>query len=104
VSIARCVYITRSEKKQFEVSEKLLVEEAEKGLYEAFCQLPAKVDGNVDSFLKSVVTLLPSITTFFDKVLVMAEDQAVKENRLGLLQRIAALSSGIADLSKLEGF
>jgi glycyl-tRNA synthetase beta subunit len=34
----------------------------------------------------------------------MAEDQKVKENRLGLLQRIAALSSGVADPSKLEGF
>jgi glycyl-tRNA synthetase beta subunit len=48
--------------------------------------------------------LIPAITAFFDKVLVMAEDQAVRENRLGLLQSIAALSNGIADLSKLEGF
>jgi glycyl-tRNA synthetase len=37
-------------------------------------------------------------------VLVMAEDAKVRENRLGLLQRIASLSSGIADFSKLEGF
>jgi glycyl-tRNA synthetase len=37
-------------------------------------------------------------------VLVMAEDSAVRSNRLGLLQRVAALSRGIADLSKLEGF
>jgi glycyl-tRNA synthetase beta subunit len=37
-------------------------------------------------------------------VLVMAEDKAVKENRLGLLQKIASLSNSIADLSKLEGF
>jgi len=35
---------------------------------------------------------------------VMAEDKKVKENRLGLLQRIAKLSDGIADLSPLEGF
>jgi glycyl-tRNA synthetase len=51
-----------------------------------------------------VVQLIPAISAFFDKVLVMAEDQKVKENRLGLLQKIAALSKGIADLSKLEGF
>jgi glycyl-tRNA synthetase len=37
-------------------------------------------------------------------VLVMAEDKKVKENRLGLLQRIASLSNGIADLSNLDGF
>jgi glycyl-tRNA synthetase beta subunit len=34
----------------------------------------------------------------------MAEDKKVKENRLGLLQKISSLSNGIADLSKLEGF
>jgi glycyl-tRNA synthetase beta subunit len=28
----------------------------------------------------------------------------VKQNRLGLLQRIASLAVGVADLSKLEGF
>jgi glycyl-tRNA synthetase beta subunit len=101
---ARCVRITRDQKTQFEVNEKQLVEESEKRLYEAVTRLPSVVDGDVDSFLKNVAALIPSITAFFDKVLVMAEDQAVKENRLGLLQRITTLSSGVADLSKLEGF
>ena len=86
------------------MSEKQLVEESEKGLYEAVNRLPSAIEGDVDSFLKNVVTLIPSITAFFDKVLVMAEDKAVKENRLGLLQRIASLANGIADLSRLEGF
>ncbi len=106
---ARCVRIIRSmdgrdQKTEFEVSERLLVEEAEKGLYEAVSRLPSTVEGDVDSFLKNVSTLIPSITVFFEKIMVMVEDKAVKENRLGLLQRIAALSSGAADLSKLEGF
>ena len=51
-----------------------------------------------------VVALIPFINTFFDKVLVMVEDKATRENRLGLLQRIADLADGVADLSKLEGF
>ncbi|MBK7318590.1 glycine--tRNA ligase subunit beta [Candidatus Villigracilis affinis] len=101
---ARCVRITRDQKTQFEVSEKQLVEESEKGLYEAVNRLPSAVAGDVDSFLKNIAALIPSITAFFDKVLVMAEDKAVKENRLGLLQKIASLANGIADLSKLEGF
>ena len=37
-------------------------------------------------------------------VLVMAEDEQVKQNRLALVGQIANLSKGIADLSKLEGF
>ncbi len=48
--------------------------------------------------------MIPSVNEFFDKVLVMADDKVLKENRLGLLQRIASLSTGVADLSKLEGF
>jgi glycyl-tRNA synthetase beta subunit len=34
----------------------------------------------------------------------MAEDQATRENRLALLQHIANLTKGIADLSQLPGF
>jgi glycyl-tRNA synthetase beta subunit len=34
----------------------------------------------------------------------MDEDTAVRENRLALLQHIAGLAYGIADLSHLEGF
>jgi glycyl-tRNA synthetase len=34
----------------------------------------------------------------------MAENEKVRANRLGMLQRIAALAKGIADFSCLEGF
>jgi glycyl-tRNA synthetase beta subunit len=37
-------------------------------------------------------------------VLVMDENQKIRENRLGLLQTISNLAAGTADLSKLEGF
>ena len=59
---------------------------------------------SVDNFLNIVVKLIPSINAFFDKVLVMAEDEKVKQNRLALVGQIANLSRGIADVSKLEGF
>jgi glycyl-tRNA synthetase beta subunit len=58
----------------------------------------------VNDFLNAFVPMIPTVNDFFDKVLVMADDKAVRENRLGLLQRIAALAKGVADLSKLEGF
>jgi glycyl-tRNA synthetase beta subunit len=34
----------------------------------------------------------------------MAEDESVRRNRLGLLQRITALADGVVDMSQLEGF
>jgi glycyl-tRNA synthetase beta subunit len=47
---------------------------------------------------------MPAINHFFDAVLVMAEDQTVRANRLGLLQKVAGLTRGVADFSTLEGF
>ncbi len=108
---ARCVRITRDHKEQYTVRPEAFVEEAERTLYEAVSAQPSSFretslwgGGNVDALLNVVVALIPSINTFFDKVLVMAEEQSVRENRLGLLQRIAGLADGVADLSKLEGF
>jgi glycyl-tRNA synthetase beta subunit len=48
--------------------------------------------------------LVEPINTFFDRVLVMAEDEGLRRARLGLLQHIAALTDGIADLALLQGF
>ncbi len=101
---ARCVRITRDQKETFKVKEKSLREVEERTLFEVFNLQNTTFNGNVDAFLGVVVKLIPSITSFFDKILVMAEEKDVRENRLGLLQRIASLADGVADLSKLEGF
>ncbi len=37
-------------------------------------------------------TLIPAINTFFDKVLVMAQEPALRRNRLALVGQIANLS------------
>jgi glycyl-tRNA synthetase len=104
---ARCVRILRSQtvgSGQWTVDESKFVDKEEKDLYQAFQKTVNGQPSTVNDFLEIVTKLVPSITAFFDKVLVMAEDKAVKENRLGLLQKIASLANGIADLSKLEGF
>jgi len=44
------------------------------------------------------------INAYFDKVLVNAEDETVRQARLALVQRVAALPADVADLSKLQGF
>jgi glycyl-tRNA synthetase len=58
----------------------------------------------VDDFLIAFMPIIPAIDRFFDAVLVMAEDRTLRENRLGILQRVAALADGVAELSRLEGF
>jgi glycyl-tRNA synthetase len=103
---SRCVRITRDQAKTFKVDPKLFSEDAEKALYKALETAEAKnrASGSVDDFLNAFEPMIPAVKKFFDDVLVMVEDKKVKENRLGLLQRIAGLADGVADMSRLEGF
>ena len=104
---ARCVRIIRSASGAdipASVNPALFVDAEEKKLSEALQVNVQAKPSTVDEFLNIVVKLIPSINAFFDKVLVMAEDEKIRQNRLALVGRIANLSRGIADLSKLEGF
>ena len=103
---ARCVRITRDLKEHFPVVEADFVEPAERELSAALLKAEAMQPpaGSVDGFLEAFLPMIPAVNLFFDKVLVMADDLRLRDNRLGLLQRIAALASGVADLSRLEGF
>jgi glycyl-tRNA synthetase len=61
-------------------------------------------DREVDEVVEALRHLRDPINTFFDKVLVMAEDQAVRRNRLALVYAIAAIPDGVVDLSQVMGF
>ncbi|MFN8418491.1 MAG: glycine--tRNA ligase subunit beta [Anaerolineae bacterium] len=104
-SFARCVRITR-DKPAYILKPELLTPEESVVLFKAAQQAHAalKPTDNVSAFLSSFQPIIPAVTTFFDKVLVMDKDDAVRENRLALLQYVAALAKGRADLSHLSGF
>jgi glycyl-tRNA synthetase len=76
----------------------------EQSLLAAYEWEAAVKDGSVGTLVASVRRLQPSITQLFDNVLIMDEDAAARENRLALLQAVAGLADGVADLSVLEGF
>jgi glycyl-tRNA synthetase len=106
---ARCVRITRSFEQRFTLDPACFVQPAEKELYAAYQEAHACVtpDSTVDEFLTAFLPLVNVIDRYFAKesgVLVMAEDQALRENRLAQLQHVAALADGILDLSRVEGF
>jgi glycyl-tRNA synthetase len=101
---ARCVRITRKETDIHQLRPADFALDQEKGLAEAFSKAQATANGTVGAFVSGLRDLEPAITKFFDDVMVMDEDLNVRNNRLALLQGIANLTSGIADLSELEGF
>ena len=82
------------------------VEPATEELHRACLQAAERItpESSVDEVFEELQSMIPAITRFFDDVLVMTEETALRENRLALLQRIAALPRGIADLSEVMGF
>jgi glycyl-tRNA synthetase beta chain len=51
--------------------------------------------------LELIATLRPDVDDFFDKVMVMVDDEAVRSNRLELLGRVQTSFSSIADFSEM---
>nr|MDA8132180.1 DALR anticodon-binding domain-containing protein [Elusimicrobiota bacterium] len=52
--------------------------------------------------LSELLTIKGSLDNFFDKVMVMAEDPRVRDNRLNLMKSLVSLVEGVADLSQLQ--
>jgi len=105
---ARCVRITHG-LQPLPLDPGRFTQPAEEELYAAYQKARAQVTphSSADEFLAAFLPLVDVIDRFFAKesgVLVMAEDRALRENRLALLQHIAGLAEGIVDLSRLEGF
>ena len=81
-----------------------LHEEAEKKLAEAIPQIANKVNSlraerKYEEALLEISRLRPAVDTFFDRVMVMVEDEKLRAQRLGLLQTLLREFSSIADFS-----
>jgi glycyl-tRNA synthetase beta chain len=88
------------------VDEALFQDDAEKALHGAFRAVAGAVAAKVAgrdylAALTEIATLKGGVDAFFDKVMVMAEDERVRNNRLALLQEIKGLFRDIADFAKL---
>jgi len=79
---------------------------SEKALYDAFESTREEVgqliaSGDLEKALRVIATLRSPVDQFFEDVMVMTEDIAVRENRLALLNVIAGLFNRLADFSKI---
>ncbi|RUR30089.1 glycine--tRNA ligase subunit beta [Vreelandella andesensis] len=88
------------------VDQSLLQEEAEKALFNAVTASQQRVAplfaaGDYQQALDALATLREPVDAFFDQVMVMADDSAVRHNRLALLASLQALFLEVADISQL---
>jgi glycyl-tRNA synthetase beta chain len=98
--------LKKSETGDAKVNSALLIEPAERALFEALGKTLPVFDAAFSSqkftdALKSLAPLKAPVDAFFDGVMVNAEDVKLRNNRLALLRDLHALMNKVADLSKL---
>ena len=93
-----------SDEKLEELNSNMLLEDSEKILYKATESLTKELSGskNYKEIMKSLLNLKDSIDSFFDNVMVNAEDDKVRSSRLALIRRVRHLFLSVADISHLS--
>ena len=89
-----------------QVDEDLFVDQTETDLYEAVQLLPKSVGQDepaILSAMQGLASLSGPIDRFFDAVVVNADEDTLRSNRLALLAAVRAKMLVIADFSQLEG-
>ncbi len=89
-----------------EVDTDVLKEAAEKELYDQYLNIKDPVREHIrnkefSQALARIVEIKDAVDAFFDQVMVMVKDDAVRKNRLHLLFSISRLFSELADFSKI---
>ena len=107
----RCVNILRKAAEKNEaiapsLNDSLLQEAAEQHLAKAMSSIRPAVEQAISQHdyaaaLSALAALREPVDAFFADVMVMADDAAVRANRLKLLQDLASLMNGVADISQL---
>ena len=88
------------------VNPSLLTEDAELQLARAVESEEARIareveEGDFESAFEAAATLAPVVERFFDEVLVMAEDAAIRTNRLRLLSELRDAVGALGDFSEI---
>ena len=90
-----------------DIDETLLEDGAERALYDALASAEVTVrplleERDYTRALQMLAALRQPVDRFFDDVMVMADDEAVRSNRLALLAGLRALFLDVADISRLS--
>jgi glycyl-tRNA synthetase beta chain len=106
IAFKRAMNILKGSPPKREINPSLFAESAEQSLYQSFLKAKEKIGLHLDkrdypSALLEMTQMKKPIDDFFDGVMVMVEDEAVRNNRLALLDEIGKLFLRIADFSKL---
>lgn len=103
---SRASRIVESHSTNQDFDERLIKEPEESNLWSRLLMVTGEICSQITihEFLKAFAPLVNAINEFFENVFVMSEDAVVRDNRIALLTKVARLSHGIVDFSKIRGF
>ena len=88
------------------VKAELFITDEEKNLYQAYVSVNSAVESLIEGkdyagAIDAMMDLIEPIDNFFDNVMVMDKEEAIKTNRLALLSSITNMVNQVADFSKI---
>jgi glycyl-tRNA synthetase beta chain len=107
IAFKRAMNILKGSPPKREINPPLFTEQAEQNLYQSFVKAKEKIGLHLSKrdypgALMEMTQMKRPIDEFFEGVMVMVEDEAIRNNRLALLDEIGKLFLRIADFSKLS--
>ena len=98
--------LEQAEKCDVEIDPLLFVDDAERDLYKSYLDILPRVDAagrnhDYETALRALASMRGVVDEFFNRVMVMTGDAAIRANRIALLECISRLFSGLADISKI---
>lgn len=89
------------------IDEHLFTDEAEKQLYATLIEVRTKIEpllgnGRYDETLETMLQMKEPVDLFFEGVMVMADDPAVRQNRLNMLTALGEMVLSVGDISRMH--
>ncbi len=85
-----------------DISTALFENEAEKALYDAYNEVVSKEYEDYETHFEALFSLKPELDTFFDKVMVNADDEKIKNNRKHLISSVYKSFKSVADIKEIS--
>jgi glycyl-tRNA synthetase beta chain len=103
-ALSRVLNISSKATNKGDIQETLFENDFEQQLYEKYLAVNILVTKSIteEDYFDLLVSMKPEISQYFDHTMVMAEDEAIKQNRLSLMVKLSQLIKGFANVSEIN--
>ena len=102
-ALSRILNIASKSKENGDIQEALFENDYEQQLYDKFIAVSGHLNESVteEYYFELLVSMKPEINQYFDHTMVMAENEAVKQNRLNLMVKLSEIIRKFANVNEI---